>query len=284
VIPIRDTIPSRSVPVVTWMLILVNAVVFLYELTLSPQELERLFYVYGIVPARYTHPGWARWAGLSMDEYWPFLTSMFLHGGWYLDVDCEPLGENPTMPREARVFVPDMAGKNLATTAFLGGIPGLPLFRDAADACMAVFDAVIEGQPVDGNMFHSVGPKMLWRLCRRHRVHLRRWQRWMANVHPDSPLIHRHLSSWQGQQIHVEESPGDPFPRHWKGISDMTLHLHHPGQEDRIVSCFDSVWVDWKMVEDGAPFRLSLQAAALREERGRPTNYSFDREFKILFG
>jgi len=132
---------------------------------------------------------------------------LFLHGGWYLDVDCEPLGEKPSLPRGGDVFVPDMAGKNLATAAFLGGIPGLPLFRDAADACMATFDAVIEGRPVDGNMFRSVGPKMLWRLCRRHRVHLRRWQRWMANVHPDSPLIHRHLSSWQGQRIHLEEAP-----------------------------------------------------------------------------
>jgi hypothetical protein len=22
------------------------------------------------------------WVGLSFDDYWPFLTSMFLHGGW----------------------------------------------------------------------------------------------------------------------------------------------------------------------------------------------------------
>src|SRR2546425_1765430 len=35
-----------------------------------------------MVPARYSHPEWARWVGLSIDDYWPFLTSMFLHGGW----------------------------------------------------------------------------------------------------------------------------------------------------------------------------------------------------------
>jgi len=34
------------------------------------------------VPARYSHPEWARWVGLPVDDYWPFLTSMFLHGGW----------------------------------------------------------------------------------------------------------------------------------------------------------------------------------------------------------
>jgi membrane associated rhomboid family serine protease len=81
-IPIRDTIPSRSVPVVTWALIAVNVAVFLFELSLSPVELERFIYIFGIVPARYSHPEWARWMGFPADDYWPFLTSMFLHGGW----------------------------------------------------------------------------------------------------------------------------------------------------------------------------------------------------------
>src|SRR3989442_4486549 len=81
-IPIRDTVPSRSTPVVTWTLIAVNVAVFFYELTLGPQDLERFFYLFGMVPARYSHPEWARWVGLSIDDYWPFLTSMFLHGGW----------------------------------------------------------------------------------------------------------------------------------------------------------------------------------------------------------
>src|ERR1700674_1418912 len=35
-----------------------------------------------MVPARYTHPSWAAWVGLPIDDYWPFLTSMFLHSGW----------------------------------------------------------------------------------------------------------------------------------------------------------------------------------------------------------
>jgi membrane associated rhomboid family serine protease len=81
-IPIRDTIPSRSPPVVTWSLIGINLVVFLFEVTLDQNQLERLFYLYGVVPARYSHPEWARWVGFPIDSYWPFLTSMFLHGGW----------------------------------------------------------------------------------------------------------------------------------------------------------------------------------------------------------
>ena len=81
-IPIRDTIPSRSVPAVTWSLIAANVAVFLFELTLDPDELEALFYLFGVVPARFTHPAWASRLGLPVDDYWPFLTSMFLHDGW----------------------------------------------------------------------------------------------------------------------------------------------------------------------------------------------------------
>jgi membrane associated rhomboid family serine protease len=81
-IPIRDTLPRRNTPIATWLLILVNAVVFLFELTMSPEALEQFFHLFGIVPARFTHPDWAVSAGLPGNDYWPFLTSMFLHGGW----------------------------------------------------------------------------------------------------------------------------------------------------------------------------------------------------------
>jgi membrane associated rhomboid family serine protease len=39
-------------------------------------------YLLGIVPARYTHPDWAQRVGFRAADYWPFLTSMFVHGGW----------------------------------------------------------------------------------------------------------------------------------------------------------------------------------------------------------
>jgi membrane associated rhomboid family serine protease len=66
----------------TWTLLLVNAVVFFYELRLTDAQLEQFFYLFGLVPARYSHPQWALWVGFPADDYWPFLTSMFLHGGW----------------------------------------------------------------------------------------------------------------------------------------------------------------------------------------------------------
>ena len=81
-IPIRDTIPSKNIPVGTYMLILANSVVFVFELMIPEPMLEVFFYYFGIVPARYSHPEWASWVGLPIDDYWPFVTSMFLHGGW----------------------------------------------------------------------------------------------------------------------------------------------------------------------------------------------------------
>jgi membrane associated rhomboid family serine protease len=66
--PVSDVIPSRSTPVVTIALILINTVAFLYELTLGDRALQILVQSYGVVPAELTP--------LSI------LTSMFLHSGW----------------------------------------------------------------------------------------------------------------------------------------------------------------------------------------------------------
>jgi len=80
--PVQDSVPSRTVPVVTRALILINALVFFFELALPQPTLEQLFYLFGMVPARFTHPDWAEWAGFPVDTWWPLLTHQFLHGGW----------------------------------------------------------------------------------------------------------------------------------------------------------------------------------------------------------
>lgn len=66
----------------TWTLIGLNAVVFLYQLALPEAGLQRLFYLFGVVPARLTDPAWAASVGLPPGGYLPFVTSMFLHGGF----------------------------------------------------------------------------------------------------------------------------------------------------------------------------------------------------------
>jgi membrane associated rhomboid family serine protease len=81
-IPIQDTVHSRNPPLAVYALIALNLLVFALELSLPHEGLNRLFYLLGIVPARYSHPEWAVRVGFPVDDYWPFLTSMFLHGGW----------------------------------------------------------------------------------------------------------------------------------------------------------------------------------------------------------
>ena len=73
VIPVRDTIVSSTVPVVTYALIAANVVVYLYQESLGP-ALEGFVEMHGLVPRRFV-AGW--WTDVT-----PLFTSMFLHGGW----------------------------------------------------------------------------------------------------------------------------------------------------------------------------------------------------------
>jgi membrane associated rhomboid family serine protease len=67
-IPLRDVIPSRTTPWVTLAIIGLNVAVFIVELSLSPEDLTRFFFAYGLIPA---HFSWAL-----------AVSSMFLHDGW----------------------------------------------------------------------------------------------------------------------------------------------------------------------------------------------------------
>ena len=74
-IPLYDTLRPRRFPVVNVLLIAFNALVFLYELTLSPAALDRLTRVWGLIPAQWIAHPLAAWGTL--------FASMFLHGGWF---------------------------------------------------------------------------------------------------------------------------------------------------------------------------------------------------------
>ncbi len=62
-------------------LIAVNVIAFVYELSLGPRLLEESLLRWGIVPVRYTVPEVARLFTLP-EQLAPFISSMFLHGGW----------------------------------------------------------------------------------------------------------------------------------------------------------------------------------------------------------
>jgi len=79
-IPFRDNIPSRTVPIINILFIVLNVLVFIFELTLSPRELDRLIAALGVVPA-YVY-AWPRLHDSVVALVIPFFTSMFLHGGW----------------------------------------------------------------------------------------------------------------------------------------------------------------------------------------------------------
>jgi membrane associated rhomboid family serine protease len=67
-IPLRDVIPSRSTPVITITIIGLNAVAWIYELSLPSDALPVFLQMYGVVPADFSAPA--------------IVSSMFLHGSW----------------------------------------------------------------------------------------------------------------------------------------------------------------------------------------------------------
>jgi membrane associated rhomboid family serine protease len=78
-IPLRDTIPSRTAPVITVSLIIVNVIAFLHELSLG-DALAAHLNTFAVVPAK-------SFSLLAQGHYLPgglpFLTAMFLHGDWW---------------------------------------------------------------------------------------------------------------------------------------------------------------------------------------------------------
>ena len=80
-IPFKDDVPTRTRPVVTVTLIVVNCLVFVFQLSLPEESHYALVHLFGAVPARMTKlPLY-----FAPELYNPLVsafTSMFLHGGW----------------------------------------------------------------------------------------------------------------------------------------------------------------------------------------------------------
>src|SRR5437588_5437084 len=88
-IPIKDYPgPRRRLPWVTWGLIAVNILVFLYQVSLGP-DAPAFMFAYSVVPVALTH-GIPQTALLKTSipfqtpnpVYLTIITSMFLHAGW----------------------------------------------------------------------------------------------------------------------------------------------------------------------------------------------------------
>ena len=74
-LPLSDHNPRSTVPVVNYLLVAVNVLVFFWELSLGP-HIERELLLISFVPARF----WA--APFYLPNLARILVSMFLHGGW----------------------------------------------------------------------------------------------------------------------------------------------------------------------------------------------------------
>jgi membrane associated rhomboid family serine protease len=79
-IPIRDTTPSKTVPVVNNTLIGINVVFFLVQLAQGPAQ-DHFVYLYGLVPAKFTVPQVSAYFSFAQNILSLF-TFMFLHGGF----------------------------------------------------------------------------------------------------------------------------------------------------------------------------------------------------------
>lgn len=73
-LPLRDTLRARRVPVVTWGIVILNVLVFFYELSLSPAGLEQMIRKYALLSSALSLQDASTW--------FPLLSHMFMHGGW----------------------------------------------------------------------------------------------------------------------------------------------------------------------------------------------------------
>jgi membrane associated rhomboid family serine protease len=81
-IPIRDDAPRYSTPYITYTLLALNIIVFLFELSLPGSSRAQFMYQFGMLPTHVTGalvgvPG-VSFAGAFI----PIITSMFLHASW----------------------------------------------------------------------------------------------------------------------------------------------------------------------------------------------------------
>src|SRR5580698_6246165 len=81
-LPIKDDQPRYSTPFVTWFLIALNLLIFLFEASLDARSLNLLIHQFAVVPYHFSVflRGSTRYSLGQVVV--PFFTSLFLHGSW----------------------------------------------------------------------------------------------------------------------------------------------------------------------------------------------------------
>jgi membrane associated rhomboid family serine protease len=93
ILPLKDDVPSRSIPIVTFLLIALNVVAFLYQASLGLEPrgqgisaAEAFVFEFGVIPCRLTQscPGILQRVADDLPHPWlTVVSSMFLHGGLF---------------------------------------------------------------------------------------------------------------------------------------------------------------------------------------------------------
>jgi membrane associated rhomboid family serine protease len=81
VVPLRDENPIKITPYVTYALIAANILVFIYELTLIPPQLDGFFHFFAVVPRELTASFNGSPVYQPVPEVLTLVTSQFLHAG-----------------------------------------------------------------------------------------------------------------------------------------------------------------------------------------------------------
>lgn len=80
-IPLRGNLPTRQLPVVTFLIIGINAYVYLKEFLLGPWGGHRFLMYYGLIPCGLT--GACQIVGRAFSPDVTLFTSMFVHAGFF---------------------------------------------------------------------------------------------------------------------------------------------------------------------------------------------------------
>ena len=82
VVPIRDDNPITTTPYVTYGLIALNVLVFIYEVTLSGPGRELLFNTFAVVPSELTYSFHTGLGFPHISEWGTLISAEFLHAGF----------------------------------------------------------------------------------------------------------------------------------------------------------------------------------------------------------
>jgi membrane associated rhomboid family serine protease len=80
--PLKDDNPTAITPIITWMLIALNVLIFFYQVSLGPGGEQLFVYQYGAIPAVITGAQHLPAKMVAVPPLVSVFTSMFLHGGW----------------------------------------------------------------------------------------------------------------------------------------------------------------------------------------------------------